>query len=315
MPALAENSYRISGHETFPCRYTWLPKAARALADDQRLFADEDRAMVNMGVGKNMTRSIRFWMQAAGVASAAARGAGHTLTEFGTALLGERGFDPFLEDIRTLWLIHWKLATDNATPLLAWDFLLNRRHEPEIVPSVVLWVLHKEALRQDAELSPVTIEQHFETFLHSYIPTRGRKGEVLEDNLDCPLIELELLVRVGERPTDKGRVEPIYVFRREEKPEISAELFTYCLNDFWNKRHPTEQTLSFREVAHGHGGPGQIFKLPEDDVRTRLEQLTRQANSGFSYAESANLQQIHRRENRAEMQLLKQIYRTGGVHG
>jgi hypothetical protein len=315
MAALAENSYRISGHETFPCRYTWLPKAARALADDQRLFADEDRAMVDLGVGKNMTRSIRFWMQAAGVASPAARGAGHALTEFGSALLGERGFDPFLEDIRTLWLIHWKLATDTANPLLAWDFLLNRWHEPEIVPTIILGALHKEALRQDAELSPVTIEQHFETFLHTYIPTRGRKGEVLEDNLDCPLIELELLVRVGERPTDKGRVEPIYVFRREEKPEISAELFTYCLNDFWNKRHPTEQTLSFREVAHGHGGPGQIFKLPEDDVRTRLEQLTRQANTGFSYSESANLQQIQRRENRAEMHLLKQIYRTGGTHG
>ena len=22
--------YRISGHESFPCRYTWLPKAVRA---------------------------------------------------------------------------------------------------------------------------------------------------------------------------------------------------------------------------------------------------------------------------------------------
>ena len=24
--------YRISGHESFPCRYSWLPKAVRGLA-------------------------------------------------------------------------------------------------------------------------------------------------------------------------------------------------------------------------------------------------------------------------------------------
>lgn len=88
--------YRISGHESFPCRYTWLPKAAHTLVDNQKIFAEEDRAMVDLGVGKNMTCSIRFWMQAAGVASPAARGAGDALTEFGTALLGKRGFDPFL---------------------------------------------------------------------------------------------------------------------------------------------------------------------------------------------------------------------------
>ena len=88
MGVTVEKSYRISGHESFPCRYTWLPKAARALATDPKLFADEDRAMVDLGVGKNMTRSIRFWMQAAGVATPVSRGAGHTLTEFGTTLLG-----------------------------------------------------------------------------------------------------------------------------------------------------------------------------------------------------------------------------------
>jgi hypothetical protein len=27
-------SYRFSGHETFACRYAWLPKAYRAIAAD-----------------------------------------------------------------------------------------------------------------------------------------------------------------------------------------------------------------------------------------------------------------------------------------
>ena len=101
--------------------------------------------------------------------------------------MGRRGFDPFLEDICTLWLIHWNLSTNVQSPLLAWDYLLNRWQEPDLVRTAVLKGLEKEASKQDEGLSPVTLEQHLDTFLHTYIPTRGRKGEVLEDNLDSPL--------------------------------------------------------------------------------------------------------------------------------
>src|SRR5690349_3825726 len=147
MRLTAEKRYRISGHEKFPCRYTWLPKAVRGLSSNSKLFSDEENAMVDLGVGKNMVRSIRFWAQAAGIVTAAKDG-GQSLTEFGLAVLGQRGLDPFLEDIRTLWLIHWKLATDSENPLLAWDFLLNRWQEPELVRSAVLGALAREASRE-----------------------------------------------------------------------------------------------------------------------------------------------------------------------
>ncbi len=62
-----ELNYRFSGHETFPCRYAWLPKAVRGLREDPALFSNEDDAMVRLGVGKNMVRAIRFWADAAGV--------------------------------------------------------------------------------------------------------------------------------------------------------------------------------------------------------------------------------------------------------
>ena len=83
-------AYRISGHETFPFRYTWLPKAVRNLTSNPKLFSDEDEAMVVLGVGKNMVRSIRFWAQAAGVSKSLGKTGTHNLTEFGLALLGER---------------------------------------------------------------------------------------------------------------------------------------------------------------------------------------------------------------------------------
>ena len=300
--------YRISGHESFPCRYTWLPKAVRGLNDDPKLFSDDELAMVTLGVGKNMVRSIRFWIQTTGVAGPDTRGNGYALTDVGRVLLGDRGLDPFLEDISTLWLLHWNLSTDTENPLLAWDYLLNRWHEPELARSSALKVLFREASKLDDGISMVTLEQHLDTFLHTYVPTRGRKGQVQEDNLDCPLVELDFLLKVGERGA--GKREPIYSFRREEKPEINLDLFSYTLDDFWRKRHENESTLPLREVAHGHCSPGQIFKLPEDDIRVRLDLLSCRADGLFDYSESAQFQQVRRRKEANRTTMLRAIYKV-----
>jgi hypothetical protein len=302
---IVDIEYRISGHESFPCRYTWLPKAVRGLDANPRLFDDEEKAMVDLGVGKNMVRSIRFWSLATGMAVVESKGAAPVLTDLAVGLLGKRGLDPFLEDRRTLWLLHWNLSTSAQTPLLAWDYFLNRWQEPELTPGMAI-----KALEKIASTSRATLEQHFDTFLHTYVPTRGRKGDVQEDNLDCPLVELQLVIKAGDRELDRssGKREPIYVFRREEKPDITPELFVYCLNDFWQKRHAKEATLPLREVAHGHGSPGQIFKLAEEDIRARVEDLNQRSEGLFSYAESANLQQIRRTEQAKPSNLLKVIY-------
>src|SRR5205823_12907053 len=112
----------------------------------------------------------------------------------------------------------------------AWHYLLNYWHRPDFTASEAMAALATEAQRMGKKLSAVTLDHHFTTFLHTYVPTRSRKGEVLEDNLDCPLVELQLLEAVGERTgAESNRRETIYAFRMEDKPEISAELFIYCL--------------------------------------------------------------------------------------
>ena len=80
--------FRFSGHETFPCRYAWLPKAYRAIQKNANAFSDEEEAMVELGVGKNMARAIRFWVQATGIAEPREEG-GYQITKFGQNLLDE----------------------------------------------------------------------------------------------------------------------------------------------------------------------------------------------------------------------------------
>jgi hypothetical protein len=300
-------NYRFSGHETFPCRYAWLPKAVQSLAQDPALFRNEDQAMVRLGVGKNMVRAIRFWADAAGVSVRRVDGAS-VVSSFGSDLLSETGYDPFLEDAKTLWLIHWKIAT-SVEPLFAWDYLLNSWHRPDFTRSEAVQCLAEESSRMEKKLSQVTLENHFTTFLHTYVPTRSKKGEVLEDNLDCPLVELDLIIKVGERTiADSNRRESIYAFRTEDKSEISAELFIYCLDDFWIAQHPNESTLAFRDVCVGKGSPGQIFKLPEHAIRQRLENLENDARGCFSFQESRALQRVVRRGKVLPRKLLKDIY-------
>ncbi len=301
--------FRFSGHESFICRYAWLPKAIDVLCSNPKVFAAENEAMVLLGVGKNMVRSIRFWAEASGITESRGQ-EGIFPTEFGQQVLGKNGHDSYLEDVRTLWLIHWKLSTQDRGPLFAWHYLLNQWHEPEMTRSAVLSSSRDELKHLDKPPSDTTLSHHVDTFFHSYVPTRGKKGLVREDNLDCPLVELDLLRRIGDRqvPLDCGKREPIYALNRESKPEISAELFAYCLNDFFARIHPSESTLSFREISVGYASPGQVFKLPESHIRDRLESIERDTQGLFVYQESANLQQVQKTCSERERVLLKRIY-------
>ena len=116
-----------------------------------------------------------------------------------------------------------------------------------------------------------------------------------EDILDCPLIEIELLQQIGERKNRKGRREPVYAFRRETKPEITDGLFATCLAEYWDKERPKERTLGFRDVAVDRGSVGQVFKLPEADLRERLERLEATTDGAFVYQPSAAEPSVARR--------------------
>ena len=281
-----------------------------AVRKSGRILSDDEDAMVELGVGKNMVRAIRFWTTATDVA--VNRGTdGWETTPFGAALLGPDGLDPYLEDSQTLWLLHWKLSTQFDEPLFAWDHLLNHWHDPEFTRSSALLAFEKDAKRQDRKLSRTTLSHHLDTFIHTYVPTTGAKPSVMEEGLDCPLVELNLILRVGDRMPDAAgsRREPVYAFRRGEKSEISPHLFAFCCADFAVRKHPEDTTVSFRELAIGNGSPGQVFKLPEADVRARLERIHADTQGRIAFEESADIQRMSRLPDLRPIDLLAPIYR------
>lgn len=301
---------KLSGHETFVCRFAWLPKLVAQMEDTQGpgqyLFKDLDEAIVRLGVGKNMVRSIKFWGEVAGLIEPAREG-GHSLSAFGKDLLGRDGHDPYLEKQETLWLLHWKISTSRP-PIFYWNEMLNRWHRPEFSFSEALPRLER-ALPPNSNSSSRTIGDGFKVFVRTYVPSRSPKGDVAEDNLDCPLIELGLINETGSRRDEQtGKHEPLYAFNYEDKPEITDALFAYCLNDYWTHSKHTGDTLSFRMISAEENSPGQIFKLPELAVRSRLERLPEASKGTLSFSESSTLQQAVRNAEWSDTEALDNIY-------
>ena len=302
---------RFSGHETFVCRYAWLPKAIRAVSRDSTILTRPDDAMVELGVGKNMAISIKFWAESSQVIAALPT-SGHEVTALGNGLLKEKdGHDPYLENTRTLWLLHWKIATNREAPVFLWRQMLNFWHRAEFSESQVLPFLEQAAAAYTKLRSKRTLSDGLRVFVNSYVPTRSSKGDVAEENLDSPLVELELIHRTGDRhTTDGAHRETIFAFNIEDKPAITPELFAYCLNDYWSNEFPSETTLPFERISSAPGSPGQVFKLPEIAVRRHLDLLSEVTGGAYAFEESALLQHVIRHESPTASSLLDAIYAT-----
>jgi hypothetical protein len=308
MPAPSA-SFRFSGHETFVCRYSWLPKVIREVAKTPGLFNHDDDAMVALGVGKNMVRSIRFWAESAQIIEPGSKTNGYKISEFGQQLLGHEGYDSFLEDPRTLWLLHWKLATNPTQPLYFWYQLLNYWHRADFSAAEILPFFAKNAPASSNLRSENTLEQGYRVFVNTYVPTRGKKGHIAEDNLDSPFVELDLVRRIGDRRSSADETrEAIYGFNLDDKSAVTPELFAYCLDEYWQHEFSAENTIPFRAITAGAGSPGQIFKLPEMAVRRHLELLKTVTSGAYSFEESATLQQAVRKKRISAESLLERIY-------
>lgn len=111
MTALASEKkrpYAFGGHEKFVFRQSWLKKGFDLVCAEPTIFTQSD-ALVRLGVGKNMVRSIRYWCLALGLVEAHPDRTKASLqpTPLGERLLSDGGWDPYLEDTATLWLLHW----------------------------------------------------------------------------------------------------------------------------------------------------------------------------------------------------------------
>lgn len=278
--------YRFSGHETFPFRYSWIPKGIQAVTADPAIFNREE-AIVLLGVGKNMVQSIRHWCEALGLIRTAGRAGTCEVTPMGKKLFSPRGWDPYLEDIGTLWLLHWRL-TSRPDVASTWNLAFTQWSPTAFQPDdLVRWLM--SMVPAGGRASQNSLKRDVEVFLRTYVARRTERSTA-EDNFDCPLIELGLVNEI-----EGG----IYRFARSEQPSLPDAIFFYSIVDYWRTFAPSQRTLSFETLLHGPSSPGAVFKLTDNGLCDRLERLP--SRSGMSFDETAGLRQVLLRKDLASL--------------
>ena len=259
-------------HETFHPRYGWFRKAYRSVAEDPHVFDSAD-APVRIGVGKNMVRAIRFWGLAAGLiapdSESRLRRKPIGRTRFGDRLFADSGgWDPWMEDPGTLWLLHWRLL---ATPcqLPVWWLAFNEFHPIEFTDDDLEDAV---AAQLDANADWKTphrssVRKDVSALLRTYAPQERTKRTSIDDVLDCPLRELNLI----RRATAPGR----YRFILGTKPTLPSEIATAAALDYAAGTVVGRKSISVSSLVHEPGSPGKAFKLNETELLAALDPTVR----------------------------------------
>ena len=294
----ATTKLQFSGHETFPLRYGWLKKVYDAVriceqaGDATKVVFSAEDAIARFGVGKNMVVSMRYWAIATGVLKEVRTHLGpYETTPVGRALLNDNGWDPWLEDPNSLWLLHWHLAsTPDRTSTWHWVF----NHCPHARFDRELIVDHLMRLCAGREMKKValaTLKRDVECFVRTYVKKTGAGPK--EDTLECPLTELSLLRAIGRK---EG-----YQLARGPKSTLSAAVFAFATTLYWQRTYPNVRTLSLDALFHEPGSPGRVFLLDEESVVDLAIELETTTGGAIAWSETTGLRQLISRDNLSEI--------------
>jgi hypothetical protein len=301
-------SISFSGHESFPLRFAWPTKAVRHCGKDPSVFGRPD-AVVTLGVGKNMVRSMRHWAARADLIHPTGgdrRGGAYSPTELGEFVFGERGTDPYMEDPGTSWLIHWQLCSDPQRSPTTWYYLFNNLRGQsftgvEAVSS--LWRLVEEAgIRKT---SRGTIERDVACFVRSYTSASPDKKISQEDTYDSPLTDLGLL----RKEPESDRI----IIERSTRPTLPLGIIAYAVTAFWDRVARDSNTLSFEHLAYAPGSPGQVFQLSENALIEYLESIHSTTRKGYSFSSTAGMRQLIRSRKATPLTALRYHYDSAQV--
>lgn len=287
----------FSGHETFPLRFNWLKKGIDAASEDPTIF-NSDRAIAEFGVGKNMVRAIRHWGLACGtLESHPDTGGGYRPTEFGKQLFADGGWDPYMEDVGTAWLLHWKLCS-RPEPSPLWHFVFAQYAGRELGMLSVKPSFKEWADTEDISLpADSTLKRDLKCLLGTYA-TRSSTRSDLEEALGSPFTPLNLV----------HQTDGVYHFRPGPQPTLPAEIFISSILRFWESTRGEANTISIQEVLQRDGSPGRIFKLSENRAFDLLMEAETWERPPFVYRDSAGNRQLLRQDEDVTAQTVLERY-------
>lgn len=274
--------FGFGGHESFPMRYGWLKKGYDLIARSPTGLT-QDSAMTTLGVGKNMVGAIRHWGEACKVFEAPHANRGVVPTLLGAKLLADGGWDPYLEDCGSTWLLHWNLV-NNKADASAWWWVFSRPRGNRFTKETLLAEIQQQVHQHDARCSEATVQRDIEVLVRSYLRRSRSESKVAEELLESPFSTLGLL----RNSATSGEFELVQGIH----PTLPLAVFEYALLEHCVRGDLERKAVSLDELMYGELSPGRVFRLSEDGLMSRLHALQERKPANYVVDETAGLRQL-----------------------
>ena len=184
---------KFRAHETFFLRKGWLNKGLKQVKIKADVFTDkEENPMDIFGIGSNMVKSLRYWLQATGLTKENTSGKRfQQFTELGEIIYSN---DKYLEELGTLFLLHYKLVT-NKEEATSWFYFFNIFNQLEFNKDEFVNEISKYISIEGNDVALRSLNDDFNCIINTYISrVKLNMGKVsAENNIDSPFGELALI--------------------------------------------------------------------------------------------------------------------------
>lgn len=268
-------SIRFSGHETFALRYGWLNKAYKFLNYNEK---NEESLVVDLGVGKNMVNSIKYWAEITGLKPLNDTSVKQRYFSDITQIIEH--FDPYLEKPESNWLLHYFIQKNYSELTFArWYF--NFSNSQYFTKENLLNELSDWLLTENQKIPAIaTLQKDFDCFILCYSKKSNKKFKG-EDSFVSPLNELKLIYDAGSS----------YAADFSEHKDIQSGVFLYCLVDFWKTYFPDSSTISVDSILTMPGSPGRLFRFNNFGIDSYLNQCAN-LDKRFYWSDSKGIRSL-----------------------
>ena len=186
---------KFRAHDTFFIRKGWLSKGMKYVHAKEDVFvAKDENPMDVLGIGANMVKALRYWLQAVGLTSEPTSGKRvQRFTPLGASVFQH---DRYIEELGTLFLLQYKLAS-NKKDATAWYFFFNEFNMAEFSRDDFVEFLQRRIRMEETEDSVAirSLNDDFSCIINTYLPRYKSSPHRVapENNIDCPFGELGLI--------------------------------------------------------------------------------------------------------------------------
>ncbi|WBM73637.1 DUF4007 family protein [Saprospira grandis] len=266
----------FSGHNSFICKQFWLKKGYDFLRTEGNNF-NSDESVVALGIGKNMVAALRYWLISFNIYKPADE-KDDGVTSLGNFLFRDGlGKDPYLEDINSIWLLHYFLVKTNYATIYNLAFNSFFPQKQEFKAAQLQKFIKRFCESEKQKISPNTLKRDVQVFLQSYQPA-SQKIKEIEDSFSGLLHELNLLTIVRSEDGEK-----LYSFQYTDREELAEEIVLYVILDIMQEG---ESSISFKRLLSNPNSPAWIFGLNADGLLNKITALTNKY-PGITYSETA----------------------------